>query len=150
MQTAKTLIRLGGYPGWSESSLGANSFCWFCHVMAQMTRKLVIHVHATKLFHKTTFNRLCKIQFLDFASVTSLLLCCFRTCNYPKLSTTQSIHPAGMVLPLSSAACNVIRRIKDHIYMYMWSLICVFCSKQKAIFFCSGAWSALTFCMHFF
>ena len=33
-QTAKTLIRLGGCPGWSESSLGAPSFCWFCHVAA--------------------------------------------------------------------------------------------------------------------
>ena len=33
---AKTLIRLGGCPGWSESSLGAHSFCWFCHVVAQI------------------------------------------------------------------------------------------------------------------
>ena len=32
--TAKTLIRLGGCPGWSESSLGAHSFCWFCRVQA--------------------------------------------------------------------------------------------------------------------
>ena len=32
MRTAKTLIRLGGCPGWSESSLGAHSFCWFCCV----------------------------------------------------------------------------------------------------------------------
>ena len=32
--TAKTLIRLGGCPGRSESSLGAHSFCWFCHVTA--------------------------------------------------------------------------------------------------------------------
>ena len=30
-QTAKTLIRLGGCPGWSESSLGAQPLCWFCH-----------------------------------------------------------------------------------------------------------------------
>ena len=30
--TAKTLIRLGGCPGWSESSLGAQSLCWFGHV----------------------------------------------------------------------------------------------------------------------
>ena len=30
MRTAKTLIRLGGCPGRSESSLGAQSFCWFC------------------------------------------------------------------------------------------------------------------------
>ena len=36
MRTAKTLIRLGGCPGWSESSLGAHLFCWFCHVAAQM------------------------------------------------------------------------------------------------------------------
>ena len=35
MRTAKTLIRLGGCPGWSESSLGAHSLCWFCHVAVQ-------------------------------------------------------------------------------------------------------------------
>ena len=31
MRTAKTLIRLGECPDWSESSLGAQPFCWFCH-----------------------------------------------------------------------------------------------------------------------
>ena len=36
MRTAKTLIRLGRYPGWHESSLGAQSFCWFCHVAAHI------------------------------------------------------------------------------------------------------------------
>ena len=36
MRTAKTLIRLGGCPGWSESSLGAHSLCWFCHVTARL------------------------------------------------------------------------------------------------------------------
>ena len=25
-----------GCPGWSESSLGAHSFCWFCHVAAHV------------------------------------------------------------------------------------------------------------------
>ena len=30
MRTAKTLIRLGWCPGWSESLLGTHSFCWFC------------------------------------------------------------------------------------------------------------------------
>ena len=35
-RTAKTLIRLGGCPGRYESSLGAHSFCWFCHVVAQV------------------------------------------------------------------------------------------------------------------
>ena len=32
MRRAKTLIRLGGCPGWSESSQGAQSLSWFCHV----------------------------------------------------------------------------------------------------------------------
>ena len=35
-RTAKTLIRLDGCPGWSESSLGAHSFCWFWHVAAHI------------------------------------------------------------------------------------------------------------------
>ena len=30
------LIRLGGCSVWSESSLGAQSFCWFCHVATQL------------------------------------------------------------------------------------------------------------------
>ena len=41
MRTAKTLIRLGGCPGWSESSLGAQPFCWFCHVAAHVHLILV-------------------------------------------------------------------------------------------------------------
>ena len=42
-RTAKTLIRLGGCLGWSESLLGAHSFCWFCHEAAQVvnTRSLI-------------------------------------------------------------------------------------------------------------
>ena len=35
-RTAKTLIRLGGFPGWFESSLGAQSFCWFCNIVAHI------------------------------------------------------------------------------------------------------------------
>ena len=42
MRTAKILIRLGGCPGWSESSLGAHSFCWFCHVAAQIIVSLCV------------------------------------------------------------------------------------------------------------
>ena len=30
----RRLIRLSRCPGWSESSLGAQSFCWFCHEVA--------------------------------------------------------------------------------------------------------------------
>ena len=33
---AKNLFRLGWCPEWSESSLGAQSFDWFCHVAAQI------------------------------------------------------------------------------------------------------------------
>ena len=34
MRPVKTVIRLGGCPGRSESLLGAQSFCWLCHAMA--------------------------------------------------------------------------------------------------------------------
>ena len=44
MRTAKTLIRLGGCPGWSESSLGAHSVCWFCHVAAHIIMAVIFHV----------------------------------------------------------------------------------------------------------
>ena len=36
MWTAKTLIRLGRCPGWSESSLDVQIVCWFCLAVAQM------------------------------------------------------------------------------------------------------------------
>ena len=36
MKKAKTLIRLGGCPGWSESSPYAQTFCWFCHEAAHI------------------------------------------------------------------------------------------------------------------
>ena len=36
-----TLIRLGGCPGRSESSLGAQSFCLFCHEVAQMMAVII-------------------------------------------------------------------------------------------------------------
>ena len=34
--SAHRRLRLGGCPGWSVSSLGAHSICWFCRVMAQI------------------------------------------------------------------------------------------------------------------
>ena len=36
-RTAKTLIRLGAYPGWSESSLGAHTILWICRAVAHIT-----------------------------------------------------------------------------------------------------------------
>ena len=43
LSTQRRLIRLGGCPGWSESSLGAQSFCWFC------TRWLILRFWQTGL-----------------------------------------------------------------------------------------------------
>ena len=36
LSAQRRLIRLGRCPGWSESSLGAQSFCWFCHEAAHL------------------------------------------------------------------------------------------------------------------
>ena len=36
LSAQRRLIRLEECPGWSESSLGAKSFCWFWHEAAQM------------------------------------------------------------------------------------------------------------------
>ena len=41
MRKAKTLIRLGGCPGLSESSLGAQPHCWFCHVAARLLGQML-------------------------------------------------------------------------------------------------------------
>ena len=41
LNAQRRLIRLGGCPGWSESSLGAQSFCWFCHEAAHMMLHLL-------------------------------------------------------------------------------------------------------------
>ena len=42
LSAQRRLIRLGGCRGWSESSLGAHSLCWFCHVVAQMYVILIL------------------------------------------------------------------------------------------------------------
>ena len=36
LRAQRRLIRLVGCSGWSESSLRAHSFCWFCHVAAHV------------------------------------------------------------------------------------------------------------------
>ena len=67
MWTAKTLIRLGECPGWSESSLGAYSNFWFCHVAAHMCSQWCFR-HSTKtfsIFSVTKFH-------LEIKCVTSL------------------------------------------------------------------------------
>ena len=44
MRTAKTLIRPGGCPGLSESSPGAQSFCWFCHEAAHIHLYMYVYI----------------------------------------------------------------------------------------------------------
>ena len=47
-RTAKTLIRLWGCPGWSKSSLGAPSLCWFCHEGAHIQKQnTALHMAVT-------------------------------------------------------------------------------------------------------
>ena len=41
LSAQQRLIRLSGYPGWSESWLGTHSFCWFCHVVAHILYKIL-------------------------------------------------------------------------------------------------------------
>ena len=60
LSTAKTLIRLGGCPGWSESSLGAHSFWWFCHVthvVAHIVYFLWITLYTALEFQIKDFRR---------------------------------------------------------------------------------------------
>ena len=52
------LIRLGACPGWSESSLGTQSFCWFCHEVAHLLFKLNWKLH----YYRSMFG------FMRFAS----------------------------------------------------------------------------------
>ena len=54
VRPAKTQFSLGIRPGWSESSLGAHSLCWFCHVVAHImkdnTRKYHVDHNLTVCF----------------------------------------------------------------------------------------------------
>ena len=57
MRTEKTLIRLSGCPGWSGSSLGAHSFCWFCHGLAvQLIYDPLGHILNRRECHKYLEN----------------------------------------------------------------------------------------------
>ena len=81
MRTAKTLIRLGRCPGWSESLLSAHSLCWFCHVAAHLCLWLFLHTsfvsfdsirfYGFMLFHSICHNL--KAFPLKFKNVTLFL-----------------------------------------------------------------------------
>ena len=56
-----------GCPGWSESSLGAQPFCWFCHVAA--------HIASWSESLKCDFN-ICALT--TFVSLTTLISVCYQ------------------------------------------------------------------------
>ena len=62
------LIRLGGCPCWSASSLDAQSFCWFCHEAAQLEEYLCgeygfdWQLHWPCMFFKSTFTHICLVD----------------------------------------------------------------------------------------
>ena len=72
LSAQRKLIRLGGCPGWSESSLGAQSLCWFCHGVAHFMDKLsflqrvylgvVVQKHLAVLPHHQLVVRLREVQ----------------------------------------------------------------------------------------
>ena len=75
----RRLIRLGGCPGWSESSLGAHSLCWFCHVAAQIVLSLIALMNFIKLnrvrsryfiYTRVTIYFNCRIYYERKANVT--------------------------------------------------------------------------------
>ena len=87
------LIRLGGCPGWSVSSLGAHSFCWFCNVTAQLSL-CVTPVHQNKVYIPTIKNdvswqnqqnHLCAQQRLSLISLCLALYGWLRTQAFKRL-----------------------------------------------------------------
>ena len=75
LSAPQRLIWLGGCPGWSESSLGAQSFCWFCYVVAQCLLLLYlfsgIWLHRCgngkkewKMFRVRRFHKMVKLSYI--------------------------------------------------------------------------------------
>ena len=60
-RTTKTLIRLGGCSGWSESSLDAQLLCWFCRAATKINRfyNTIISTRPPTLRCQFLFSHLC-------------------------------------------------------------------------------------------
>ena len=56
--------RIGGCPGWSESSLGAQSVCWFCHEVDQLLFFLLLTLDHS--MDEDVFHSICSRYFLVF------------------------------------------------------------------------------------
>ena len=106
MQTAKTLIRLGGCPGWSESSLGAHSLCWFCHEAAQLWKLLLMIGCKAMLLISFLCTWMCAGALLAFSDMID--------CSFDNVSgclrhslTCKSSDFYYDILPVSSASNGV-------------------------------------------
>ena len=105
MRTAKSLIRLGGCPGWSEYWLVAHSLCLFCHVTAQVVIIKTVLIKSKpywkswkKLYgnhHQPMKNKYCVTEcFLSF-----FFLFCFPFSNLSGLHVLQ--HDYLIIIPKS-------------------------------------------------
>ena len=73
-----------GCPGWSESSLGAHSFCWFCHVAAQMSVPWLTKRH--------WFNCLVAILWFSYRKFPKYLDTQKLCCNHSKIWSMWLYH----------------------------------------------------------
>ena len=117
LSTQRRLIRLGGCPGWSESSLGARSFCWFCHIAAQIrwllskVRVKILYLQVKIMYiwcwrlrcgaEKPRWTTLSKASALEVTAVGSLfhwvripVSLCDTYLTYMLTSVTQHSHSA--------------------------------------------------------
>ena len=100
MRTAKTLIRLGGCPGWSESSLGAHAMLlvlsWMAQIYSLCNLKIKFREHwVQKLLWSIKLLRMhSKMQFRKKPKYSDTRKIC---CNYPKRLTVwfydRVMHP---------------------------------------------------------
>ena len=78
MRTAKILIRLGGCPGRSESSLGAQPHCWFCHEAAHISMHMQLRGGSIGISIDLHWNLYIKPYFFSFLFFfCSCCCCCF-------------------------------------------------------------------------
>ena len=107
MRTAKALVRLGGCPGWFESSLGAQSLCWFCHVATQVLSLPLCAIG--RLWFEPRNEKTCLRSLRSGKTQTGLLR--LRGC-------------ASWSAPLLFA-CGINRFSHDVAHLWLWLFLCI-------------------------
>ena len=117
---AKPLIRLGECPGWSETSLGAHTFCWFCHVVTQM------------FLNKTFYFG------FNFYRISQLLTCLVRTEGrliMNLLSQVGRMYPQAVYFPIRTLYLTLKIEQRERCKL---TFNCIACIKiGMTIFICS-------------